>query len=64
VHATAAQDAIEELLQIQSDYERDFEELSERQRESTRGEAMQEIINLQLQNALEIIQEALETELP
>ena len=63
-HASRAKDAIEELLTVQADYESAFDDLTERQQESARGDAIQRILDLDLDTALTILDEALGTDLP
>lgn len=56
--------AIEELIELQDEYKGRFDELSERQQESERGEILSAICDLDLEGALSTIEEALGIDLP
>jgi hypothetical protein len=60
----AAQAALEELVALQADYQNDYDNLSEAQQESRKGELLSAICDLNLEGALDAIQEAAEIELP
>jgi hypothetical protein len=59
-----AEDAITDLIAMQQEYQNEYDEMSERRQESAKGQKLQEIGELQLESALEIIQEASLLEAP
>jgi len=59
-----AEDAITDMIAMQQEYQNEFDEMSERQQESAKGEKLLALCELQLESALEIIQEAAGLEAP
>ena len=61
---TTAREAIQDLVDMQTEYQGCYEELSERRQESARGEILSAICELDLEGALSTIEEAAEIDLP
>jgi hypothetical protein len=59
-----AQAALQELGELQADYQNDYDEMTERQQESQRGQLLSAICELDLASALETVEEAADIELP
>jgi hypothetical protein len=59
-----AQDAIEEIIGLQQEYQGEYDEMSERKQESKKGELLSAICDLDLEGALATIEEAGLVELP
>lgn len=62
--ATKAAEALEELVDIQNEYEEWYEGMPENLQQSGTGEMLEEIINLDLESAKDSVDEAEATELP
>lgn len=59
-----AQEAIQELLEMQSDYQAKYDELTEEQLEGEKGFALSEICDLDLQSIADTLSDASEIKLP
>jgi hypothetical protein len=62
--AADAQASIQTLIDIQSEYQSVYDEMTEFQEDSDRGQAISAICDLDLDNALAAIQEAASINLP
>lgn len=59
-----AREAIQELLSIQDDCQGRYDELTEKQQEGEKGLAFSKVTDIALQDALDIIDEASDIEIP
>jgi len=61
---TTAIAALEELIALQADYQSEYDDMTESQHESKRGECLDAICTLDLEGALDTVRTAAELELP
>jgi hypothetical protein len=57
-----AEEALSALIELQLEYQNDYDEMSDSQQESKRGEELADICNLDLEGALGTVHEANEVE--